>query len=199
MAAMLNAFAIAEWPVGAAKGDIEAKGDAEMRKILLIAALSLTTAGCGAGGAKSAAEGAVTQFHQMLDAGRYHDIYAGTSPEFKNATSEAQLNALLQNIHDQLGTVGQAQEQSWHYNYNNGVTQVDLSYNTRFASGTATESFVYRIDNGRPALVNYSIHSNAAGAAGSGNTSGGDGGSGDKTGDAPAGGGGDSGGNSGGK
>jgi hypothetical protein len=168
-----------------------------MRKSLLIAALCLTTAGCGAGGAKTAAEGAVAQFHQMLDAGRYHDIYAGTSPEFKNATSESQLNALLQNIHDQLGTVGQAQEQAWHYNYNNGVTQVDLSYNTSFASGTATESFVYRIDNGRPALVNYSIHSNAAGGAGSGNTSGG-GGSGDKSDDA-GGGGANSGGDSGGK
>jgi hypothetical protein len=199
LARALNAFAIAEQRFRAAKGGSKPRGEIEMRKILLIAALSLATAGCGAGGAKTAAEGAVTQFHQMLDAGRYHDIYAGTSPEFRNATSETQLNALLQNIHDQLGTVGQANEQGWHYNYNNGVTQVDLTYNTSFASGTATESFVYRIDNGRPSLLNYSIHSNAAGGAGSGNTSGGSSDSGDKAGDAPAAGGGDSGGDSGGK
>jgi hypothetical protein len=139
----------------------------------LIAALCLTSAGCGAGGAKAGAEAAVTQFHQLLDAGRYHDIYAGTAAEFRNVTSEEQLTQLMQTIHDRLGAVGQASEQGWHYNYNNGVTRVDLTYNTTFASGTATEAFVYRVDNGRPALLSYDIHSEAL-RGGATNNGGGD-------------------------
>lgn len=148
-----------------------------MRKILLIAALGLMTAGCGAGGAKAGAEAAVAQFHQMLDAGRYHDIYAGTAPEFRNVTTEDQLTQLMQTVHERLGTVGQANEQSWHYDYTNGVTRVDLTYNTTFASGTGTETFVYRINNNVPALLSYDIHSEAlrGGAANNGGgSSGGD-------------------------
>lgn len=145
-----------------------------MRKILLIAALGLATAGCGAGGAKAGAEAAVTQFHQMLDAGRYHDIYAATAPEFRNVTNEEQLSGLLQTIHDRLGAVGQAREQGWHYNYNNGVTQVDLTYNTTFASGTGTETFIYRINNNVPALLSYDIHSDALRGGGTANSGGND-------------------------
>lgn len=177
----LNAFAIAERVFLAAQGEVKAKGDADMRKILLIAALSLTTVGCGAGGAKAGAEAAVTQFHQLLDAARYHDIYAGTAPEFRNVTTEDQLTQLMQTIHDRLGAVGQANEQGWHYNYNNGVTRVDLTYNTSFASGTGTETFVYRIDNGRPSLLSYDIHSDAL-RGGATTNSGGEG-SGDSGGD----------------
>ena len=132
-----------------------------MRKSLLIAALCLAAAGCAAPGAKAAAENAVTRFHQLLDAGRFHDIYQATAPEFRNVTSEEQLNGLLQTVHDRLGAVRQARQQNWHYDYTNGVTRVDLSYETSFASGTGVETFAWRINNGVPTLLSYDLRSDA--------------------------------------
>jgi hypothetical protein len=143
-----------------------------MRRMIFVAAACLALSGCFASKDKSAAEAAVTQFHQLVDAQRFQDIYRNGANELRNATSEDEFNRTLQRVHDRLGAVAQAQEQGWEVNFNNGITRVDLNYNTRFASGSA-EHFRYIVSNGVPALASYDIHSDAL--AGGDSTGGSDG------------------------
>lgn len=132
-----------------------------MRKTILAPATALALAGCSAGAEKTAAEAAVTQFHQMLDGARYGDIYAATSPDFRQATSEAQFTDLLQRVHA-LGAVRGASETGWQVNYNTSGHMVTLHYTTQFASGQAREDFIYRVNGSTANLVNYTVNSDAA-------------------------------------
>jgi len=133
-----------------------------MRKTILAAAAALSLAGCSAGADKTAAEAAVTQFHQMLDGARYSDIYAATAPDFRQATSEQQFTALLQQVHERLGAVRNASRTGWQVNYNTSGHMVTLNYTTQFASGQAREDFVYRVTGATANLVNYRVNSDAA-------------------------------------
>ncbi len=139
-----------------------------MRKLMLICAALLAASGCSAGRDKVAAEAAVTQFHRMVDAAQYHEIYQASAGELKNVSTEQDLTRVLQQVHDQMGPVGDSQQQGWHVNYTNGVTMVNLTYNTQFANGRATETFFYRVDNGAPALAGYNINSNDSGTGSTG-------------------------------
>ena len=134
-----------------------------MRYVLFAVAAAATLGGCSLQESRSTAEAAVTQFHQQLNAGQYQEIYRATAPEFKHATSEERFVAILAAIHDRFGAFGQADQQEWHVNYNNGVTSATLSYNTTFARGAATERFVYIIGNQGAALASYDINSPAVG------------------------------------
>lgn len=136
-----------------------------MRRLILIAAALLSAAGCSMGQDKAAAEAAVAEFHRMADAGQFREIYAASASELKGVTSEEQLTGLLQSIRERLGQTRQSDQQGWHVNINNGVSMVNLTYNTQFANGRATENFNYRIDNGRAALVGYNINQTDAPAA----------------------------------
>ena len=136
-----------------------------MRKLLLIAAALLAASGCSAGRHKTAAEAAVAQFHQMVNAEQYREIYQASASELKSVTSEEQLTGLLQSIHDRLGNSGAATQRGWNVTVSNGVSMVNLNYETQFANGTATENFVYRVDNGAPSLAGYHVNSPDAPAA----------------------------------
>lgn len=137
-----------------------------MRKLIPILAACLATSGCFiAKGERAAAENGVTQFHQLLDAGRYHDIWQTAAQEFRDATPEAVLTAGLQGYHERLGNVAEARQTGWHVNYRNGVTSVDLNYDTRFAHGGGTEEFLYVIRDGQAELVNYRLRPDDMSAA----------------------------------
>lgn len=133
-----------------------------MRKAMIAAAALIAVAGCAG---KRSAEQAVEQFHQMVDAGRYQEIYRNSDPELKRITSEEQMTAVLSQIHERLGAVRSSQQSSFNINANNGVSRVQLTYNTEFAAGRATENFNYRVEGGQARLAGYHINSaNPAGA-----------------------------------
>ena len=129
-------------------------------RIIVGAAIALALAGCSLGRSRSAAESAVAHFHQELDQGHYQDIYRATAPQFRQATSEDRFVEILTLVHDRLGAVSGADQTNWHYDYTNGTTTVTLDYNTRFASGQATEHFRLLIGDGDSArLLSYDINS----------------------------------------
>jgi hypothetical protein len=74
-----------------------------MRRVGGALMLALVLGGCSVGKDVPLADGAVGQFHQLLNAGRFAQIYAAASPEMKSATSEADLTRLLAAIHRKLG------------------------------------------------------------------------------------------------
>ena len=95
----------------------------------------------------------------MLDAGRYHDIYAGAANEFRQSGSEQAATRFLAMVHDRLGPVRRADQRGWRVNFATGGNVVSLSYSTQFASGRGTEDFVFRVRGGSPVLVGYHINS----------------------------------------
>ena len=54
-----------------------------MRNLAMIAAAGLALSACSVSQDKASAEAGVVHFHEMLDAGRYRDIFAGGEPELQ--------------------------------------------------------------------------------------------------------------------
>jgi uncharacterized protein DUF4019 len=123
---------------------------------ILLALVGGMSGGCSLPHESALVEKQVTQFHALLDAGRGSEIYAGASPDFRNARPESQVVAYFDGVHRKLGTVQKTEVQNWVLN--NGKFFV-LTYKTQYSEGEATEYFVYRFTNGMPLLVSYNINS----------------------------------------
>ena len=123
----------------------------------VVFALSLT--GCGMIKGKEAAEKAVTEFHERLDRGAYHDIYTAAHAEFKAATTEQDFSAILEAMHRKLGAVQSVATTGWNANSVNLKTNIVLGCKTKFAQGEGVETFTFRIEGDRPVLLGYDINS----------------------------------------
>ena len=138
---------------------------ARVRRISLTIAILLTLAGgsaCAGFAAKGDAETGVASFHGMLDAEQYTDIYSGTDDIFKNATSETQFTEILQAVHRKLGAVVSTAQTSIYSREQAGTnagSYLSLTYKTEFAQGSATESFNWRVVDGKVHLAGYNIQS----------------------------------------
>jgi hypothetical protein len=133
------------------------------RSILLpaVAALALVAA-CAGFAAKGQAETGVSTFHDMLDAERYEDIYDATDDLFKNATPKSQFVEILGAVHRKLGMVQSAEQRSFYSQDRAGTnagSYLQLTYDTAFAEGHATEQFNWRVTNGQVRLAGYNINS----------------------------------------
>jgi hypothetical protein len=129
-----------------------------MRRTIAIMAAALAASGCSAGADRAAAEAGVAQFHQMVEAGRYHDIYAGAADEFRPSGTEENGIRFLQMVHDRLGAVRSSSSTGWRVNFTPGGSTVSLSYDTQFASGAGHEDFVFRVGGARAQLVGYHVN-----------------------------------------
>jgi hypothetical protein len=94
----------------------------------------------------------------LLDAGQSEAIYEASAPEMKASTPKAGFIRFLDAVHRKLGGVKEAKQVGWGVNYNTGGGTVTLNYQTRFASGSGTEQFVYRTGSA-PSLLGYHISS----------------------------------------
>src|SRR4051794_7055866 len=101
-----------------------------MRNMAVIAAAGLALGGCSVSHDKTAAEAGGVRFHQMMDAGRYHDIYAGSAAEFRQSAAEPQAIAVLQRLHDRLGAFRSSTQSGWRVNFNTGGEIVNFTYNS---------------------------------------------------------------------
>jgi len=138
---------------------------ATIRRIFLSIALLLAVAAgsaCAGFAAKGEAETGVASFHGMLDAERYAEIYGGTDELFKNATPEAQFTEILQAVHRKLGVVVSTAQTNFTSRDLAGTSTgsyISMTYKTEFAEGPATESFNWRVVEGKVHLVGYNIQS----------------------------------------
>ncbi len=138
---------------------------AGLRRISLTVAMVLAVA-CGAAcaglAARGEAETSVASFHGMLDAERYAEIYEGTDELFKAATPAAQFTEVLQAVHRKLGAVRSAAQKTFYSREQAGTnagSYISLTYDTQFAEGPATESFNWRVVDGKVHLAGYNIQS----------------------------------------
>lgn len=132
-----------------------------MRKMVPIMAAALAASACSGGDDRAAAEAGVAQLHQMMEAERYHDIYAGAADEFRRSASEEDGTRFLRMIHDRLGAVRSTSSTGWRVNFTPGGSMVNLTYDTQFALAAGTEDFVFRIGGGSAHLAGYHVRSPA--------------------------------------
>ena len=70
---------------------------------IMAAALAVSACSADADADRAAVDASVAQLHQMMDAGRYHDIYSSAADEFRQSASEESATQFLRAIHDRLG------------------------------------------------------------------------------------------------
>ena len=131
-----------------------------LRLSLCLGASMLMTA-CGVQKDLVSTDGAVSHFHQLLDAQDYGAIYAQTNQQFRDATKQDEFTAILAAVHRKLGHVGVATRQGFNINYDLAGAQIRVNYSTKFAEGDAQEEFVWRKSGETLALSSYNINSNA--------------------------------------
>ncbi len=136
-----------------------------MRRVLFrslsIVLFTLAVAGCGGKQDIANAETAVTQFHAQLNAGSFEQIYADSDLAMKNATTKEKFVALLDAVHRKLGSVKNANRQSFFMNYATSGKFLRLTYATQYEADSATEEFVFRISGNDVRLAGYHINSDA--------------------------------------
>ncbi|HEX6832274.1 MAG TPA: DUF4019 domain-containing protein [Rudaea sp.] len=133
-----------------------------MRLAGLVGCIALAAlAGCSTSQTMSLAEQQVPRFHELLDAGKFQEIYSDSSDELKKASSEKDFIALLEAIHRKLGPSRSSEKQSWNINMHTSGTFVTLVYKTTYSEGEASENFVYRVTGEQAQLVGYHVSSNA--------------------------------------
>ena len=111
---------------------------------------------------RGAAETATDRFHLKLDLGQFDSIYQAVDPEFRNATSEKDANALWRMVQRRFGSLQSDSLVTWNVSVTtNSGTIVRLVYYTTFSKDKGTEIFTWRIRDGKPALLGYNINSPA--------------------------------------
>lgn len=129
-------------------------------KLLLLVVLGVLLASCrDTIGGKGAAEPEVAKFHEQLNAGAFEAIYGAAGSDFKNAAPKEKVLALFAAIGRKLGRYQSSKEINWDVRTFNLTTTAVLVYQTTFERGEATETFTYRISDGKAVLVGYNIGS----------------------------------------
>lgn len=117
---------------------------------------SLCAASCGFRHSRTVAEQAVKDFHGMMDQRQYEAIYNAADDSLRTSMTKSEFVDYLQGIRDRLGTVIRAASRGFQLTTVAGQgARVALTFETEFERGTATERFVWRIDDDRALLVLY--------------------------------------------
>jgi len=93
----------------------------------------------------AAAGTAMTLFHLRLDQRNYRGIYSMTDESFRAASSEAQMTAMLTSLRERLGRSTSVYELSYEVVDHAPDVQITFVVETTFESGTAIETFVWRV------------------------------------------------------
>lgn len=128
-------------------------------RFFLLVALASLLAGCSFDTNTDAAEAEIPRFHQALDAGRHAELYDAAGAELKSVAKREDFLALLGAVHRKLGNVKSTKRTAWNVNATLSGSLITLAYETEFAEGKATETFVYRMDDKRAVLMGYNIAS----------------------------------------
>lgn len=129
--------------------------------VLLALAGCLSFVACAAPAKPGAADLAVVQFHQRLNASDFHGIYSTAADGFRNSVSEKEFTEFGSAVVRKLGPFQSAKRTGWNSSVTTGGSFITMSYDSQFAEGGATEQFV--LQSGRDGLrvLRYDINSRA--------------------------------------
>ena len=102
------------------------------------------------------------RFHIVLSQGGLKDIYPQSDPEFRQATTEAQANALFSAVLNKLGTPVSSQQVGWRLNTTMSGTYLVSVSKTEFSKqAQGEETFTWKKGpDGIYRLAGYNINSN---------------------------------------
>ena len=127
-----------------------------MRRIVVAAVLALTA--CNGIEDTNAAEEQVAAFHAAFDAGQAGPLWDRSAPTMKEITPRPQFVALLAEMRQRLGNVKSTDQTGWNVNYDTDGSQVTLTYETEFANGQGTETFIFDTED-PPHLMGWHVES----------------------------------------
>jgi hypothetical protein len=122
-----------------------------MKTLLLMLAV---LAGCRPAQDTSAVDSAVELFHQRLASGDDDAIYRDAGVEYQRSIDVDMNHKFLGQIRRGRGMPGRAARIS--FNVQGAVATAQ--YQTSFANGTALETFVWRVQDGRVILLGFTIN-----------------------------------------
>ncbi len=123
-----------------------------------VLAASLVLGSCSMMDDKGAAEEHVTEFHHAYDARSFDRMWDDASPKLHQITPKPQFVEFMGSVHDAMGAVKSTSQSSWNVNYDTDGSAVTLVYQTTFANGSATETFIYE-PGADGKLMGYQINS----------------------------------------
>ena len=101
---------------------------------------------------------AVDEFHRRLDRGDYDSIYANATSGFQKADSREIEVEFFAKVHAKMGSSGEMTPLGFHVSWQNGHTEINEVFSTKFAQGAAREDFIWVVDGGAPKLHMYRIN-----------------------------------------
>ena len=127
-----------------------------LRSCMWVIASALLVAACG--GTDEAKRG-VAEFRSRAAQKSYSEIYRTAGAELRQAATEEQFARFMTTLERRLGAWQSADEPAWNVTRGTGGHLVRLTYQSQFANGAASEQFVWRMENGGPALLGYHVNS----------------------------------------
>ena len=131
---------------------------------LAIALLIGTLLMCAAPQDLTVAEEGVGRFHEQFSSGQFAAIYAEADPALQEG-GEAEFAEVMRRLREQYGDVRSSELTASKWQIGNVLledkpfsgTFVIMAYRTEFSSGPATETFTWRMTDGRAVLMGYVV------------------------------------------
>lgn len=102
---------------------------------------------------------AVSEFRVKVSQASFGEIYRRGGAEFQRALTEEQFVRLMSALDRKLGSWHSASDPAWNVTRGTAGHLVNLTYQSQFTKGAATEQFLWRIENQRAVLLGYNVNS----------------------------------------
>jgi hypothetical protein len=124
---------------------------------IVVTAIPLVASSCAK--ARDVAEAATREFRARMTGEAYGEIVRSATPAFQKATTEVDFSKAMGVVRERLGVWQSSEEPTWKVFAGVSGQTVTFVYTSHFERGTATEDFVWRVQEGRPALDGYHVKS----------------------------------------
>lgn len=121
--------------------------------------MALTLTGCGLAKNTKVAEAEVERFHQRWNANEFQAVFDDAHANFRAAQPAETMLGILQGVKRHYGQLQSAKRKSWGFHSDNGVTKIDLAYDSAYDRGAAVEEFVFQMTGDKALLLSYDIAS----------------------------------------
>lgn len=135
-----------------------------MRKIFAVVA-ALLLAACNPFAVMEGADEEISAFHTAFNANQWEAIWNEADDEFRTITPRAKFDETMNNMRAAMGEWQSGEQTGFNINTDNGRTTTEIIYNSTFANGTATETFLFVGEGEEMALLGWNIEQQTGAAA----------------------------------
>jgi len=83
----------------------------------------------------------IQRFHDLYNAENWDQLYLEISEGFRESTERERFDQFMSAIYDKMGPFEEGASYNFNASWVNGTTTADLAYSSKFANGSAQESF----------------------------------------------------------